>query len=60
MKSKLSNKTDFIKLNRIQNKLYAKSKKMSPIVSGLAGIAKKKKVENLKEEYIDYLIEKYK
>jgi hypothetical protein len=59
MKSKSSNKTDSIKRNRIQNELPAKSKKMSPIVFELAGIAKKKKFENLEKEYTGYLIEKY-
>jgi hypothetical protein len=34
--------------------------KLPPIVSGLAGIAKEGKVRNVKGEYTDYLIEKYK
>jgi|WetSurMetagenome_2_1015567.scaffolds.fasta_scaffold1403871_2 hypothetical protein len=36
-----------------------KSKKMPPIVSGLAGVAKKNKVKNIKDDYTDYLTEKY-
>ena len=34
--------------------------KLPPIVSGLAGIAKKGKGKNIKEEYTDYLTGKYK
>ncbi|MBN2036538.1 MAG: hypothetical protein JW768_07325 [Chitinispirillaceae bacterium] len=34
--------------------------KLPPIVSGLAGIAKKRKAENSKDEYAEYLIGKYK
>jgi hypothetical protein len=37
-----------------------KFNKLPPIVSGLAGIAKKVKSTNLKEEYTEYLTEKYK
>jgi hypothetical protein len=36
-----------------------KSKKLPPIVSGLAGVAKKNKVKNTKDDYTDYLTEKY-
>ena len=36
------------------------SVKPPPIVSGLAGIAKKAKVKNTRDEYTDYLTEKYK
>jgi hypothetical protein len=35
-------------------------KRISPIVSGLAGIARKNRVKNSKDAYADYLIEKYK
>jgi Family of unknown function (DUF6364) len=34
--------------------------KMSPIVAGLAGAARKTRVKNIKKEYTNYLIEKYK
>lgn len=37
-----------------------KNSKLPPIVSGLAGIAKKSKTFNLKDDYSKYLIEKYK
>ncbi len=33
--------------------------KLPPIVSGLAGVAKKNGIKNIKDEYADYLIEKY-
>ena len=33
--------------------------KLPPIVAGLAGIAGKHKVENVRDAYTDYLIEKY-
>jgi hypothetical protein len=36
-----------------------KSKKLPPIVSGLAGVAKKNKVKNIKDGYTGYLTEKY-
>jgi hypothetical protein len=36
-----------------------KSKKLPPIVSGLAGVAKKNKVKNIKDDYTNYLSEKY-
>jgi hypothetical protein len=36
-----------------------KSKKLPPIVSGLAGVAKKNKVKNIKDDYTDYLMKKY-
>jgi hypothetical protein len=35
------------------------SKKLPPIVSGLAGIAKQNKVGNSEDAYTDYLTEKY-
>jgi Family of unknown function (DUF6364) len=34
-------------------------KRISPIVAGLAGAARQKAPKNIKEEYVDYLIEKY-
>lgn len=43
-----------------KKELNVKQVKTLPIVSGLAGIAKKNRVKNVKEEYVDYLIEKYK
>jgi hypothetical protein len=38
----------------------AKSRQLSPIVSGLAGVAKKGRLKNVQDDYTDYLIEKYK
>jgi hypothetical protein len=35
------------------------SKKLPPIVFGLAGIAKKGKAKSIKDDYTDYLTEKY-
>jgi hypothetical protein len=36
-----------------------KGKKLPPIVFGLAGIAKKTRVKSIKDDYTDYLMEKY-
>lgn len=43
-----------------KNQIDKNKNKFPPIVSGLAGIAKKGKVKNIKDEYTEYLIEKYK
>jgi len=43
-----------------KDNLKTKADTLPPIVSGLAGIAKKNKVKNIKEEYAEYLIGKYK
>ncbi len=42
------------------NELDADNKKSPPIVSSLAGIANKGKIKNIKSDYTDYLIGKYK
>jgi Family of unknown function (DUF6364) len=42
------------------NELDEDNKKLPPIVSSLAGIAKKDKIKNIKSDYTDYLIGKYK
>jgi hypothetical protein len=38
----------------------AKNNRLPPIVSGLAGVAKKSKAFNFKDDYSKYLIKKYK
>jgi hypothetical protein len=43
-----------------KNQYKSDFNKLPPIVSGLAGIAKKGRVKNAKEEYTGYLMEKYK
>jgi hypothetical protein len=43
-----------------KNELDEDNKKLPPIVSSLAGIANKGKIKNIKEDYTDYLIGKYK
>jgi hypothetical protein len=43
-----------------KNDLNVKRIKTLPLVSGLAGIAKKNRVQNAKDEYAGFLIEKYK
>jgi hypothetical protein len=43
-----------------KDEIKTKSRDLPPIVSSLAGVAKKGKLRNVKEEYTDYLIEKYK
>ena len=48
----------FNSLTREQNR--SNFNKLPPIVSGLAGIAKKGNSTNLKDDYTAYLIEKYK
>ncbi len=48
----------FNSLTKTQNE--GNYNKIPPIVSELAGIAKKEKTKNIKEEYTEYLIEKYK
>lgn len=48
----------FNSLTKDQNK--ENGKKLPPIVSGLAGVAKKGRVLNAKEDYTGYLLEKYK
>jgi hypothetical protein len=40
--------------------IKSKPNPLPPIVSGLAGIAKRNRLKNMKDEYTDYLIEKYK
>lgn len=42
------------------NELDEGDEKLPPIVSSLAGIADKAKVKNIKSDYTDYLIGKYK
>jgi hypothetical protein len=42
------------------NELDEDNKKLPPIVSSLAGIANKDKIKNIKSDYTDYLIGKYK
>ena len=48
----------FISLTK--NQFEDDFQKLPPIVSGLAGIAKEGKIKDIKEEYTDYLIGKYK
>jgi hypothetical protein len=43
-----------------KNEFDEESRKLPPIVSSLAGIANKGKIKNIKGEYTDYLIRKYK
>ena len=43
-----------------KNQYETDFQKLPPIVSGLAGIAKEGKIKDIKDEYADYLIGKYK
>ena len=43
-----------------KDQMKVKEIQSPPIVSGLAGVAKKGRIKNLKDEYSEYLIEKYK
>jgi hypothetical protein len=43
-----------------KDEMKPKSRELPPIVSSLAGVARKGKLKNAKEEYAEYLMEKYK
>jgi hypothetical protein len=63
MESKLTLKLDSVTINKAKRYVY-KHKGMSlsrlvESVSSLAGIAKKVKNRDLKDEYTEYLVEKY-
>ena len=42
-----------------KDQIKAEASQLPPIVSGLVGVAKKGRMKNLKDEYSEYLIEKY-